>query len=90
MKNVKTGRELAIEGLCELCEKPVPHGPWSEAQIAEAVEDLGTTNEEFFDWCDDCFVSDVAAGDAVWAQKLLKRPLQVTDPAYIAQLAIDK
>lgn len=72
--------ELARRGLCGICEKPTGHGPWTDEQIAEVVADTGVDAAEFEDWCDDCFVENVAMGDAVYAAKLLGRPMKLRKP----------
>lgn len=70
-----TGIELAKLGKCGVCEGAVAHGPWSDAQIAEAVADTG--EPEFEDWCDPCLVALCFGGDAKYAAKLLGRPVQI-------------
>lgn len=78
--------ELAKQGLCEICQAKVQHGPYTDVQIQEISEDLGTEVADFSDWCDDCFVNQVGLGDAVYAETLAKRRLQVTKPEYVEQL----
>lgn len=58
-----TGIEKAKLGLCDLCEAPLHHGPYSDAQIAEIQEEIGLEPDEFSDLCDDCFLSEIAQGD---------------------------
>lgn len=84
---MSTGLELARQGLCECCQAKLHHGPYTDLQIAEICEDLGTQVSEFSDWCDDCFVADVGHGDVAYAQNLSDHALQVTKPDYVAQLA---
>lgn len=83
---MNTGFELAKKGLCEICQAKVQHGPYTDAQIQEISEDLGTEVADFSDWCDDCFVGQVGRGDAVYAESLAKRRLEVTKPEYAEQL----
>lgn len=81
-----THAELLANGLCEICQAKTDHGPWTAEQLKDVCDDLGTAPEEFADWCDDCFVSHVGMGDAVYAQTLAKRPLRLTRPDYVVQL----
>lgn len=69
--------ELAKAGLCECCQLELHHGKWTDAEIAECCEDLGISEDEFGDTCDDCFVAQVGRGDVEYAQRLMGRPLQL-------------
>lgn len=83
---MSTGPELAKQGLCEICQMKTNHGPYTAEQIAAICADLGTEQDDFADWCDDCFVTCVGNGDAAFAQGLLDHELQVTKPEYVEQL----
>lgn len=82
----KISRELTKQGLCEYCKQPTWHGPWTDAQVAEVIADLGCSPEEFADHCDDCFVIHVGKKDVEYAQELVKRPLQLKRPEHLNQL----
>lgn len=71
---MSTGIELAKQGKCGICEEAVERGPWTDEQIAEAVQDTGF--EAFEDWCDQCLVTLCFDGDAKYAAKLLGRPVK--------------
>lgn len=81
-----SGLALAKQGLCEICQAKTHHGPYTAEQITEVCADLGSDPEEFGDWCDDCFVTCIANGDAAYAQGLSDHPLLVTKPEYVEQL----
>lgn len=81
-----TGVELAKQGLCEMCQAKIHHGPYTTEQIQAICADLGTDPDEFADWCDDCFVMYVGNGDAAYAQGLSTHELQVTKPEHVEQL----
>lgn len=83
---MSTGVDLAKQGLCEICQAKTHHGPYTVKQITEVCADLGTDPDEFGDWCDDCFVTLIANGDAAYAQGLSTHELQVTKPEYLDQL----
>ena len=78
--------QLTKEGLCEYCKQPTEHGPWTDAQLAEIVADLGCTLDDFADHCDDCFVVYVGKKSVEYAQQLLKRPLVLKCPEHLAQV----
>lgn len=80
------GIALAKQGLCEYCKQPTEHGPWTDAQLAEIIAEIGCTLDAFADHCDDCFVIHVGIGSVEYAQFLLKRPLLLTKPEHLAQL----
>lgn len=84
--NEASGVALAKQGLCEFCKCPTEHGPWTDAQIAEVVADLGCALDDFSDFCDDCFVVHVGLGCVETAQRLVDRPLQLLNPEHLAQL----
>jgi hypothetical protein len=70
-----TGLELAKQGKCGDCEAVLPHGPWTDEQIAEVVADTG--EPDFADWCDECLVSNCFGGDPVYAARMLGRPVRL-------------
>jgi len=77
---------LIAQGLCADCgTRPLQHGPWIEAEVLEAAQDIGCAPEDFADCCDDCFVANVAAGDVVYAEKLAGRPLVLAQPRHVVQ-----
>ncbi|MFN7155212.1 MAG: hypothetical protein ACK4OE_16120 [Acidovorax sp.] len=78
--------ELTKQGLCEYCKQPTEHGPWTDAQLAEVIADLGCELSDFADHCDDCFVVHVGGGDVEHSQSLLKRPLLLAHPEHLAQV----
>lgn len=80
------GVALAKQGLCESCQCPTSHGPWTDTQIQEVCHELGTNLGDFGDICDDCFVAHIGQGDAVYAQSLFPRPLELKNPEYQRQL----
>lgn len=77
-----TGIELAKLGKCGLCEGALAHGPWSDEQIAEAIEDTG--EPDFEDWCDQCLIDMCFCGDPQYAARLLNRPVQVGPNAEVS------
>lgn len=82
----KISRELTEQGLCEYCKQSTWHGPWTDAQVAEVVADLGISLEEFADHCDDCFVIHVGNNSVEYTQQLVKRPLLLKRPEHLEQL----
>lgn len=77
---------MAKQGLCEFCKQPTEHGPWTDAQLAEVIADIGCELSDFADHCDDCFVVHVGGGDVEHSQSLLKRPLLLANPVHLAQV----
>lgn len=73
-----TGLEAAKRGECESCGAKTHHGPWSDEQIADVVDNLGTSIEEFGDFCDECLVKEIGRGDIAYTERLLRRPMAVT------------
>ena len=69
--------EKAKAGICELCDSPLHHGPYSDAQIAEIQQDVGLPPDEFSDCCDNCFLQHIAGGDEERAEHYLGRALQL-------------
>lgn len=80
------GVVLAKQGLCEFCQGRTSHGPWTDAQMQEVCHEVGIDPVAFGDTCDDCFVAEVGRGDAVYAQSLVKRPLELQNSEYQRQL----
>jgi len=80
------GVTLAKRGLCEFCQGQTSHGPWTDAQMQEVCHEIGIDPVAFGDTCDDCFVTGVGRKDAVYAQSLVKRPLEVRNTEYQRQL----
>lgn len=80
------GVVLAKQGLCEFCQGRTSHGPWTDAQMQEVCHEVGIDAVAFGDTCDDCFVAEVGRGDAVYAQSLFPRPLELKNPEYQRQL----
>lgn len=80
------GVMLAKQGLCEFCQGRTSHGPWTDAQMQEVCHEVGIDPVAFGDTCDDCFVAEVGRGDAVYAQSLVKRPLELKNTEYQRQL----
>lgn len=76
-----TSRELAKQGLCEMCQHPVPHGPYTDAELDAIAADLGTDPAEAFDWCDNCLLHNCFADDRPYAERLLERPLTLRSDA---------
>lgn len=68
-----SGRALAKRGLCELCEQPLHHGPYTDAQIEAICKDVGSEPADFGDFCDQCFDSEVICGNAALAAALKRR-----------------
>lgn len=68
-----SGRALAKRGLCELCEQPLHHGPYTDAQIEAICKDLGSDPEGFGDFCDWCFDTEVICGNAGLAAAFKRR-----------------
>ncbi len=68
-----SGRALAKRGLCELCEQPLHHGPYTDAQIEAICKDVGSDPADFGDFCDRCFDAEVIRGDAVLAATFKRR-----------------
>ncbi|WP_440111734.1 hypothetical protein [Acidovorax sp. BL-A-41-H1] len=66
-----TAIEKAKQGLCELCDSPVHHGPYTDKEIAEIQADIGLEPDELSDLCDDCFLSEIAQGDEARASHYL-------------------
>ena len=75
-----SGLERAKQGICGLCDHRTEHGPWTDEQIASVVADTGCDAHEFEDWCDDCFVQELAHGDVREAARLLGRPMRLQSP----------
>ncbi|MFT4266558.1 MAG: hypothetical protein QM586_04940 [Xenophilus sp.] len=58
-------------GLCPDCAPGVlRHGPWSNAQMAEAAADIGMPVADFRDCCDACMVA-LLGGDVAYVQSLI-------------------
>lgn len=72
-----------LDGLCTDCENPLEHGQYTPEQIKAAAVDIGMPVENFADVCDDCFVMDVAGGDAKYAASLLGRPVKLRRPGLV-------
>lgn len=78
-----TKQEMLTQGICPECgTRPLAHGPWSEAELKAACDDMGMQDAgEFSDCCDDCFVDQVTFGDVAWAQRMAgDRKLVLTEP----------
>lgn len=85
-----TGAEKAQAGQCGICSQPIAHGPWSAEQIAEVLADTGIDAGEFEDWCDDCFVQNIAQGDVREASRLLGgRTLQLRNPEHAFRFLLE-
>ena len=78
--------DLTKQGLCEYCKQPTEHGPWTDAQLAEVIADIGCELSDFADHCDDCFVIHVGNNSVEYAQQLVKRPLLLKRPEHLDQL----
>lgn len=68
-------RDALHAGLCTDCGQPTFHGPWTDAEIEDAADDIGMPPGDFCDLCDGCFVSQVCAGNLDHAELLLGRKL---------------
>jgi hypothetical protein len=64
-------------GNCPDCGNKLHHGAYTQQQIQDAANDMGMPAEEFYDCCDQCFVDEIAHGDATWAEELAGRKLDV-------------
>ncbi|MBB6578130.1 hypothetical protein HNP33_002205 [Comamonas odontotermitis] len=71
------GVEAAMRGECESCGSKTHHGPWSAEQIAAVIDDLGSSQDEFGDLCDECLVREIGKGDVAYTEHLLRRPMNV-------------
>lgn len=72
-----TGLEAAKRGECESCGAKTHHGPWSDEQIADVVDNLGESPEAFGDLCDECLVREIGLGDVAYTEHILRRPMDV-------------
>lgn len=61
-------------GLCPDCEDGVlHHGPWTQTEIQAVAEDMGMTQDEFTDSCDDCFIDLLCVRNAGEFEEMCRR-----------------
>lgn len=63
-------------GKCPECgDGALQHGPWTDDEIQAVSADIGMSDADFYDTCDQCFIDMFGCGDLNYAEKLAGRKL---------------